>query len=241
MTQIPQTAPLQIHDNPFFALGEIDALCKKAARGAGFSWGMAEEIGQATRWLSAYNLPSGILLVKILQAVDGHYLQTHKPNIRTEDERNYALTADGNALCPLMAGVALSDFIFVLKTGGTFRTGKIAYPLFTLPFLGRAAESLQINIEVSFDDKIFILTPNGIAMENISPQDNESLSLTSTENLSCQLSDKKPTDILSPSLKACQISPDAWKILTHFYMKTTVPESEISKLTGAGAGLNDND
>ena len=38
------------------SLNEIESLCKKAARGAGLSWGLAEEAGKAARWLSAHGL-----------------------------------------------------------------------------------------------------------------------------------------------------------------------------------------
>ena len=34
------------------SLPEIDALCLKAARGAGYSWGVAEEASFAARWLN---------------------------------------------------------------------------------------------------------------------------------------------------------------------------------------------
>ena len=33
------------------SLNEIESLCKKAARGAGMSWGLAEEAGKAAKWL----------------------------------------------------------------------------------------------------------------------------------------------------------------------------------------------
>ena len=34
------------------SLGEVEALARKAARGGGYSWGMAEEAGFAVRWAS---------------------------------------------------------------------------------------------------------------------------------------------------------------------------------------------
>ena len=35
-----------------YSLYEIEVTGKRAARGSGFSWGLAEEAGKATRWLS---------------------------------------------------------------------------------------------------------------------------------------------------------------------------------------------
>ena len=40
-----------------YSLGEIEALCKKASRGVGLSWGLAEEAGLIARHLSEFNLP----------------------------------------------------------------------------------------------------------------------------------------------------------------------------------------
>ena len=49
-----------------YSLSEIDATCKKAARGSGLSWGYAEEAGKAARWLAAHQLPSTELLAAYL-------------------------------------------------------------------------------------------------------------------------------------------------------------------------------
>ena len=38
-------------------LSEIDTTSKRAARGAGFSWGIAEEVGKNMRLLDLYGLP----------------------------------------------------------------------------------------------------------------------------------------------------------------------------------------
>ena len=40
-----------------FSLNEIEAIGKRAARGAGLPWGLAEEAGKAARWLTARGLP----------------------------------------------------------------------------------------------------------------------------------------------------------------------------------------
>lgn len=50
------------------SLGEVEALCKKAARGAGLPWGLAEEAGFAARWLSAHGFDGAGLLLADLEA-----------------------------------------------------------------------------------------------------------------------------------------------------------------------------
>lgn len=52
------------------SLNEIAALAKRAARGAGLSWGMAEEAGRAARWLASYDLTGPALLCDVLTKND---------------------------------------------------------------------------------------------------------------------------------------------------------------------------
>ncbi|MEL7259121.1 MAG: DUF3726 domain-containing protein, partial [Pseudomonadota bacterium] len=42
-----------------WSLNEVESLARKAARGAGYSWGLAEEAGKATRWTCAAGWPGG--------------------------------------------------------------------------------------------------------------------------------------------------------------------------------------
>ncbi len=53
------------------SLNEIEALARKAARGGGMSWGLAEEAGKAVRWLSDNGFPGPWLLSKLLLQNDG--------------------------------------------------------------------------------------------------------------------------------------------------------------------------
>ncbi|KMW60818.1 hypothetical protein AIOL_000983 [Candidatus Rhodobacter oscarellae] len=48
------------------SLGELQALAAKAARGAGLSWGLAEEAGWAVRWLEARGLAGAAALAGVL-------------------------------------------------------------------------------------------------------------------------------------------------------------------------------
>ena len=71
-----------------YSLGEIEALCLKAARGAGFPWGLAEDAGRAVRWLEARGQNGAAALAGLLSATDG-------------------MPRDDN--CPIAYGSALAD------------------------------------------------------------------------------------------------------------------------------------
>ena len=53
------------------SLNEIEALGKKAARGAGMPWGMAEEASKALRWLCAHGIDGMTHLARLLKRNDG--------------------------------------------------------------------------------------------------------------------------------------------------------------------------
>jgi hypothetical protein len=93
-----------IHD---LSLGEVQSLALKAARGAGRSFGIAEEAGFAVRWLTERGVDGAGHLAALLVASDG--------------------AAEG---CPLHLGAAWSD-------AGQVPEGAVSVicPMLLLPFL----------------------------------------------------------------------------------------------------------
>jgi hypothetical protein len=94
------------------SLNEVEAYGRRAARGAGMSWGLAEEAGKAARWLSARGLPGVELLLRLLTANDGRPYACMAPAI---DGGRWE-SPDGE-LCPVCCGAALSDRIAELVPG----------------------------------------------------------------------------------------------------------------------------
>jgi uncharacterized protein DUF3726 len=64
---------------PYYSLTEIETHCRKAARGAGYEWGEAEEVGKAVRWLCAAGINGAAEVLELLQAVDGK-VDKYRPN-----------------------------------------------------------------------------------------------------------------------------------------------------------------
>lgn len=95
-----------------WSIGEIGVLTVKAARGAGLSWGEAEEFGWAVRWLARAGLPG------VEAAAD-------------------CLTAPGRA-CPVALGLSVADRG---DAGHLSSSGPVMRPILILPFLARLADS----------------------------------------------------------------------------------------------------
>ena len=107
-----------------FALNEVEAMAKRATRGAGYSWGHAEEASKATRWLCAQGLDGVSVLAGVLQA------QVEK------------------AHCAISQGTALSDRAEGLKHADA-NLGEVAEPLMILPFAAMAARQLEQTVTIS--------------------------------------------------------------------------------------------
>lgn len=87
---------------PRYSLTEIEAHTRKAARGAGYHWGEAEEMGKATRWLCAHGIDGATAALELLRVVDGQ-IDKYRPNaglFKGEPQQE---------LCGLSLGCALAD------------------------------------------------------------------------------------------------------------------------------------
>jgi hypothetical protein len=232
-TRVGATAP-EGRGTAFLSLAEIEALGLKAARGAGFSWGMAEEAAAATRWLAAHDLPGPALLLRHLQAVDLQPWPAIAPAIQGRVWR----TAEGGALCPIAAGAALVDRATLVEGPGlgaiTFE--QVADPGLLLPFVASAATALDRPLRVAWDGFSAVLGASGIAFETA-----ESGILDTVAARAVVVAPAKAPKAWRRAEAAPRlVKLPVWQGLDRFAFRTYVPASEASR-AGAGAGTSDND
>lgn len=101
------------------SLNEIEMLVRKAVRGAGYDWGLAEEAGKAARRLALAGHDAVVAFLALCERFDG---STHTERAPTSLAGVWQ--APGGLLCPLTAGAALSDL-----TPPSLETGSMAVPL----------------------------------------------------------------------------------------------------------------
>ena len=214
-----------------YSLNEIEALAKKAARGAGRPWGVAEEAGKAVRWLVSNGLPGCEALAGLLAETDG----------RPEAERapvalEGVWTSRAGTLCPLTSGAALNDCAEAILEGTGVEMGQVAHPLLVVPFAGWAAIHLETLVVVSWGDVrigtdgwAVWIADSGEVAGGPAPAD-----------LSCRVAREIDAPKSTPALRGA-IAPDVWKRLDAFAHRTYAPATEASRLLGAGAGVSDND
>ena len=220
-----------MHD---FSIGELESLVGKAYRGCGFSWGLAQEAGVAAGTLARCDLPSANVFAQLLSQIDGTAYDRLVPSDRTAARWRGA----HDFLCPVITGCALSDLAgSSLSARATLRIEQVVQPLIVLPFLSR----LSFCVDVRIGHDIYRCEPDFIS----GPADDHQLN-----NQPDVLEIKKSNELLVrqngdktriASANRAFIDDSSLKTLTAFAHRTCVPASESSRLSGAGAGLLDND
>ena len=201
------------------SFSEIDTTTKRASKAAGFSWGVAEEIGKSIRSLELFGLPGIINLNQYLKKIK----KKHPAKIAKIEKENK--TGD-KELCPIYSGVAFLDRCLELEKLKSLKFYNVSYPLLMLPFISRASEIISKKILVQFDKSSFLLNfDKSIFSKNIEKQEQSIAKVVNIEFMENKNS----------------FSEQNWKELYKLSEETFVDESDSLKKTGAGAGLTDND
>ena len=201
------------------SLSEIDTTSKRASRAAGYSWGVAEEIGKNIRLLELFGLEG-------IKTLNQYYDVKNKEkfsNLNLIIENNIS---DKYPYCPIILGINFLDQIRTLEKFKKITFNKISFPLLLLPFLSRSSEIIGKKINIKFDKIEFLLNLN--------------------VNISSNLLDKNCPEIASNvEINIIEnkdnFTEQEWKSLYKLSEETFVDETESLKQGAAGAGLTDND
>ena len=201
------------------SFSEIETTTKRASKAAGFSCGVAEEIGKSIRSLELFGLPGIINLNHYLKKIK----KKHPKKITKIEKKN---KTDDKELCPIYSGVAFLDRCLELEKLKSLKFYNVSYPLLMLPFISRASEIMSKRILVEFDNSSFLLNfDKSIFSKNIEKQAQPQAKVVNIEFIENKNS----------------FSEQDWKELYKLSEETFVDESDSQKKTGAGAGLTDND
>ena len=201
------------------SLSEIDTTSKRASRAAGFSWGIAEEIGKSIRLLELFGLEG----VKTLN----HYfsLRLNKKFEELNLIRGNNLSKE-NPYCPIILGVNFLDQIRTIENLKKIKINKISFPLLILPFLSRGSEVIGKKINMKFNGIEFLLNLNVNITSNLLNQNSPEVA----DNVEIQILENKDNFL-----------EHEWKSLYKLSEETFVEETDSLKQSAAGAGLTDND
>lgn len=184
------------------SFNELEARLKKAARGSGLPWGVAEEYAKSVLWLAQAGF--------VLQgwAVD----QLETPDIE-QSLLDWAYALDLTEAPKPSSSVPSSASRTMLWLG----------------FLGRYAKAKGVSLDLDG----FTLYPTSVSSCEIPVMENPQILSERAAYNSLKLPEQA-------RLRA-EIEEAVWQQLGELEFQTYAPETEASRLKGAGAGLSDND
>jgi hypothetical protein len=211
------------------SLNEIESLVYKACRGAGMSWGLAEEAAHAARWLSTQQLAWDRSLISLLDL----RATVSAPSLQGEEIR---AAVPHTALCPIHAGAAVSD---LLGRQGRLTLRDVLEPLWLLPFAARHVRGDR-DVALMWSGRTIHL---GALAPRLAPEILE-LGANQIPSLTIELlHGRGPVAGLAPKPEAggAYVNEDSWEKLLRLAALTYVPASDQSRGSGAGAARLDND
>jgi len=201
------------------SFSEIDTTSKRASKAAGFTWGIAEEIGKNMINLEMFGLPG----IKNLNLYFRKIKKKPNEKPKSIEKKNKPKSKE---FCPIYCGVAFLDNCKKLENLKLIKFFNVSYPLLFLPFLSRSSEIVGKKILVKYEKNNFLLNFD----KSIFSNNNNNQIVSKTKEISIEFLENNN----SFSLKE-------WKELYKLSEETFVKESDSLKKKGAGAGLTDND
>lgn len=213
------------------SLSEINALCFKAARGAGLCWGEAEEAGWAAAWLSRAGLAGPGILRDWLE--ESASLSRPMPAAG-----RWPMGA--RPLCPLRTGIALADHAGLAEGPGVepLCVEAVSHPRIVLPFVARAATRLGHPLRIGWPGvQVTLEAGQDGPITGASGDESAGPASLWIDPVAVRQTDRKQDE------RAVPLTPIAladWQALDALALRVTVPPSAQSR-AGAGAAEDDND
>jgi hypothetical protein len=212
------------------SLNEIESLALKAARGAGMSWGLAEEAAVAASWLAVHDLPWAETLADLL-AQKG---VTCRPHFGGE---TIAPSRAGSRLCPILTGALLSDVGALVRP---MEVRALLAPLWLAPFLARWTTPDRV-VRLAWEEVTLSIGPDTLSGAGAASMEVLAAPFASRVEVALVPGADAAHPLRERNRDGYPVADDAWRALQVLEHRTYVPASAQSRLSGAGAGLLDND
>ena len=219
------------------SLNQVEQTTRKAVRGAGLPWGLAEDAGRAVRWLERMGLPGMSWLTLVLDAMDhgriGELLIRRQGTV---------WRGAAGAVSPLLAGPSLADAMHLHRRepGLVLTLRAVACPELCAGYLGVASLQTRVPLAMSW-----IRGDLWICAERVILDGAHGAEVTADrQDLTVCVGSAEPGTAgmeLTPTAGSRRIEPCALGRLESLARRTYVDNTEASRRSGAGAGLGDSD
>jgi hypothetical protein len=202
------------------SLNEIETTVLKAARGAGYGWGLAEEAAAAARWLAQHDLPWAATVGTLLA------------------ENTVRLVGTDRVMSnPLVAGTWVCDDLAV--DGGTpLNHAAVLAPLWFAAVVGVGSRGKPVRVRMEWPEAV-LGTLRGTLLHAAGD-------LINPGPVPVSIRTRHPAEetVVAPRTRSHggrRVDETLWRLLMDLERRTYVPSSVRSRETGAGAGASDND
>jgi hypothetical protein len=134
---------------------------------------------------------------------------------------------------PIEAGIRLADRALLAEPAGPLI---LAWPVLFVPFVARVAPAVGAVVSWHGGSAGVRAAAGGTEV-----RDGEGLAVPRLDGVMVRPGGGGDGRWVGPRAGGRAVDPGVWRILEGLAARTYVPESEASRLTGAGAGLSDND
>ena len=199
---------------------EIITVSKRATKAAGYSWGIAEEVGKNIDVLELIGIAGIENLKSYLSEIKNK--KPIGPNVIKSQNK-----IDNESLCPILTGVCLIDDFKNIEILKEIIFYNVSFPLLMIPFISRLSFLIGKRVSIEIDEYNFKFNLDKYMFSN---SDINSLILENAKNVRITIFENEDS-----------FSQEVWDELYALSTDTFVEENEKLKSTAAGAGLEDND
>ena len=242
------------------SFNETESLCKLALRGIGYPWSVATQGAWAVRWLVEHGLPGVQILANLLHRFEEIDILTAKPS-ESSVAQMWCWHAESSLLCPVLTGLTLVDFSDVWFKRAGVQLANVCCPGLVLPFTVRASIAMEGHLRVTWSARDFVCDQGQLLYReensgnptSLRHQSDEVPAVADTEAVgmtihcrrddvrSCSNYEPGSLSILAARTERSLIAEKLMLELNAYAARTFAPSSEMSRQSGAGAGLSDND
>ena len=206
--------------NSMRSSSEIITVSKRATKAAGYSWGIAEEVGK------------NIDVLELIGIAGIENLKSYLSDIKTKtpigpDVIESQNKIDNESLCPILTGICLIDDFKNIEILKEINFYNVNFPLLMIPFISRLSFLIGKRVSIEIDEYNFKFNLDKYMFSN---SDINSLILENAKNVRITIFENEDS-----------FSQEVWDELYKLSTDTFVEENEKLKSTAAGAGLEDND
>ena len=208
----------------WFSQSELQQLVVKVARGSGYCWSDAEEVGWAASWLSKFGLPGGDFVLSLM-----HSSELLAPTPTPQFWKGGRIPH-----CPLRCGLALMDFAQLpegLGTSSLVIESVLGLPCF-LAFAARTARQIQHPLKIQWEEQSLFVNEDAQPSLEI---DKVSMEFGKTVEVKIMRSYLDMVSVQTKKPQYCvRVSSQIFEQLEVFAQQTLVPASDLSRLRAGG-------